>query len=194
MCAANLRQKLPMFWNWSPKNVSKWLQCVQFQKSQKSAKSLHPNTQYSTPLYTVRIAKQSPLSPFQKFTFLWYHVNGITVAPSAAIRTTLPAIRMLFAILTIIFLFCWAWRSGFLRRLSYFTVQPVPGPPTFGQWARMGGVGWGGGGVVMCKHCPYYKIHIETEEEVCAKASLCLGNKLSYVRIWCCQWMSNCQT
>ena len=36
------RQKLPIFWNWVPENIPDQQKCVRFQKSRKSAKSLHP--------------------------------------------------------------------------------------------------------------------------------------------------------
>ena len=36
------RPKLPIFWNWVSKNITDQQKCVGFQKSRKSAKSLHP--------------------------------------------------------------------------------------------------------------------------------------------------------
>ena len=34
--------KLPIFWNWTPKNIPDWQKPVTFRKSRKNTKSLHP--------------------------------------------------------------------------------------------------------------------------------------------------------
>ena len=42
-CYSSAWPKLAFFWHWSSKNITNRWQCVQFQKPQKFAKSLHPN-------------------------------------------------------------------------------------------------------------------------------------------------------
>ena len=41
LCRAGAWPKLPIFWNWTPKNIPDQQKRVSFQKSKKSAKSLH---------------------------------------------------------------------------------------------------------------------------------------------------------